>query len=74
MRAGSRIPNSDARSTQSSVNGEDNCRCGWHPNLIAEVLGMKVNGVGQTVFYDDQADYPYRGLLKGDDMPLVSST
>ena len=57
---------------QSSVNGEDNFVVrGWHPTLIAEVLGMKVNGVGQSVFYDDQADYPYRGLVKGDDMPLV---
>ena len=56
----------------SSVDGEDNFVVrGWHPTLIAEVLGMKVNGVGQSVFYDDQADYPYRGLVKGDDMPLV---
>ena len=54
------------------MNGEDNFVVrGWHPTLIAEVLGMKVNGVGQSVFYDDQADYPYRGLVKGDDMPLV---
>ena len=57
---------------QSSIDGEDNFVVrGWHPTLIAEVLGMKVNGVGQSVFYDDLADYPYRGLVKGDDMPLV---
>ena len=56
----------------SSVDGEENFVVrGWHPTLIAEVLGMKVHGVGQSVVFDDLADYPYRGLGKGDDMPLV---
>ena len=39
---------------ESSLDGEENFVVrGWHPTLIAEVLGQKGNGVGQELVLGD---------------------
>ena len=58
---------------ESAVDGEDTFVIrGWHSMLIADVLRKGTTlGIDQSVFFDDKADYPYRALVPGGDMPRV---